>query len=81
MPVTLEVFRTLSGLKASRFYPYLFAALIIGNIGAFGLRLYHTDDLYALPADVAAAPPIQPWQLMRQLDTHPEEFSARQHRA
>ncbi|MBS1994390.1 MAG: AAA family ATPase [Cyanobacteria bacterium SZAS LIN-3] len=61
-------------LKPSRFYLYLLAALVIGNGAAFGLRLYHDEHMYVLPDNVAHATRIQPWQISRHLDTHPEEF-------
>jgi cell division protease FtsH len=63
-----------SRLKPSRFYLTILIALVVVNATAFGLRLYHNNNMYVVPSEIASAQHIAPWQISRHLDTHPEEF-------
>jgi cell division protease FtsH len=63
-----------SKLKPSRFYLTVLIALVAVNALAFGLRLYHNNNLYVVPTEIASATRIQPWQISRHLEQHPEEF-------
>jgi|GEM_PF-691054 len=74
IPDVMNAIVKASKLKPSRFYLYLLAALVVINGGAFALHMYHTDSLYVLPSEMANEQRIQPWQVTRHLETHPEEF-------
>jgi hypothetical protein len=63
-----------SGQKPSRFWLYILIALVAVNALAFGLKLYQDKNVYDLPSEAASALHIQPWQISRGLDTHPEAF-------
>jgi len=75
IPKIMGALNKASGLKPVRFYLYILIALVAGNALAFGLRLYHNESLYVLPTEIASAQQIEPWQIQRHLDRHPEEFA------
>jgi len=62
-----------SRLKPSRFYLYLLIALLVVDAAVVAVRPFH-DNTSVLPSEVASALRIQPWQISRHLETHPEEF-------
>ncbi len=67
-------------LKPSRFYLTIFATLIVVNATCFFTRLYHDNNMYVAPSEIATATHIQPWQLTRHLEQFPARVSARQRR-
>ncbi len=61
-------------MKRSKFFTCLLVGLLAINSLAFFTRLYHDNNLMALPPEIASVTRVQPWQATRQLDTRASEF-------
>lgn len=73
IPATMNSLVKLTGWNKRTFYRNLLLALILVNVGCFSLRLYHNNDVYVMPPDMANVTRTQPWQAQRLLEAHPED--------
>ncbi|MBK9200929.1 MAG: AAA family ATPase [Candidatus Obscuribacter sp.] len=73
-PPVFEALVKMSRLPKRKFFLVLLFALVgINSLGFFG-RLYHDNNMYVLPPEMASIKTIQPWQIDRHLDRHSSEF-------
>lgn len=73
-PPFFEAMVKMSRMPKRKFFLVLLFALVgINSLGFFG-RLYHDNNMYVLPPEMASIRTIQPWQIDRHLDRHPSEF-------
>jgi cell division protease FtsH len=74
VPGVMDEIIKASRLKPSRFYLSVLIALLAINVTCFFTRLYHDNNMYVAPSEIATAKHIEPWQITRHLELHPEEF-------